>query len=213
MYHEICLEIIKKIWVSSLFLCYNRITIVKKWRIKWQKHLLLTADKLEQITAEFPTPFHLYDEKGIRETARAVNAAFSWNPGFKEFFAVKATPNPAILKILKEEGCGVDCATDTELVMSKKIGFDSSAISFTSNDTRAEEFVYARDINATINLDAYEDIFFLEEAAGLPETLSLRFNPGASSLLVLISWIIHEEFENWDDIRNSYFNGMYDLNL
>ncbi|MFR6318434.1 MAG: diaminopimelate decarboxylase, partial [Streptococcus salivarius] len=79
----------------------------------------ITADKLEQITAEFPTPFHLYDEKGIRETASAVNAAFSWNPGFKEFFAVKATPNPAILKILKEEGCGVDCATDTELVMSK----------------------------------------------------------------------------------------------
>ena len=105
----------------------------------------ITADKLEQITGEFPTPFHIYDEKGIRETARAVNAAFSWNPGFKEFFAVKATPNPAILKILKEEGCGVDCATDTELVMSKKIGFDSSAISFTSNDTRAEEFVYARD--------------------------------------------------------------------
>ena len=150
----------------------------------------ITADKLEQITGEFPTPFHIYDEKGIRETARAVNAAFSWNPGFKEFFAVKATPNPAILKILKEEGCGVDCATDTELVMSKKIGFDSSAISFTSNDTRAEEFVYARDINATINLDAYEDIFFLEEAAGLPETLSLRLTQGASSLSVLISWII-----------------------
>ena len=138
----------------------------------------ITADKLEQITAEFPTPFHLYDEKGIRETARAVNAAFSWNPGFKEFFAVKATPNPAILRILKEEGCGVDCATDTELVMSKKIGFDNTAISFTSNDTRAEEFVYARNIDATINLDAYEDIFFLEEVAGLPKTLSLRFNPG-----------------------------------
>ena len=176
-------------WVSSLFLCYNRITIVKNGESN-DKNTFYYADKLEQITGEFPTPFHLYDEKGIRETARAVNAAFSWNPGFKEFFAVKATPNPAILKILKEEGCGVDCATDTELVMSKKIGFDSSAISFTSNDTRAEEFVYARDINATINLDAYEDIFFLEEAAGLPETLSLRFNPGASSLSVLISWII-----------------------
>ena len=81
----------------------------------------IAADKLEQITAEFPTPFHLYDEKGIRETARAVNAAFSWNPGFKEFFAVKATPNPVILKILKEEGCGVDCATDTELVMSNAV--------------------------------------------------------------------------------------------
>ena len=166
-----------EIWVSSLFLCYNKVTIVKMEN-KMTKTPFITADKLDQITAEFPTPFHLYDEKGIRETARAVNAAFSWNPGFKEFFAVKATPNPAILKILKEEGCGVDCATDTELVMSNKIGFDSTAISFTSNDTRAEEFVYARDINATINLDAYEDIFFLEEAAGLPETLSLRFNPG-----------------------------------
>ena len=150
----------------------------------------ITADKLEQITAEFPTPFHLYDEKGIRETARAVNAAFSWNPGFKEFFAVKATPNPAILKILKEEGCGVDCATDTELVMSKKIGFDSSAISFTSNDTRAEEFVYARDINATINLDAYEISFSWKRLQDFLKPFLCALTQGASSLLVLISWII-----------------------
>ncbi|MFC3928750.1 diaminopimelate decarboxylase [Streptococcus caprae] len=138
----------------------------------------VTKEELESVVAEFPTPFHLYDEKGIRETARAVNKAFAWNPGFKEFFAVKATPNPAILRILQEEGCGVDCATDTELVLSKKVGFDGQHISFTSNNTRPEEFVYAREIGATINLDAYEDIAFLEEAAGLPETVSLRYNPG-----------------------------------
>ncbi|EHJ52887.1 diaminopimelate decarboxylase [Streptococcus macacae] len=138
----------------------------------------ISRDELNKITAKFPTPFHLYDEKGIRETARAVNKAFSWNPGFKEFFAVKATPNPTILNILKEEGCGVDCATDIELQMSKKVGFDSSAISFTSNDTYPSEFIYARDINALINLDAYEDIAFLEKTAGLPDKVSLRFNPG-----------------------------------
>ncbi|MFC3931520.1 diaminopimelate decarboxylase [Streptococcus dentapri] len=136
----------------------------------------VTKEQLDAITAEFPTPFHLYDEKGIRETARAVNEAFSWNPGFKEYFAVKATPNPTILKILQEEGCGVDCATDVELMMAHELGIKD--ISFTSNDTRPEEFVCAREINATINLDAYEDISFLEKAAGLPETVSLRYNPG-----------------------------------
>lgn len=136
----------------------------------------ITKEALDKITAEFPTPFHLYDEKGIRETARAVNAAFAWNPGFKEYFAVKATPNPTILKILQEEGCGVDCATDVELMMSHKLGFKD--ISFTSNDTKAAEFVYAREIDAMINLDAYEHIAFLEEVAGLPQTVSLRYNPG-----------------------------------
>lgn len=136
----------------------------------------VTKDQLDQITAEFPTPFHLYDEKGIRETARAVNQAFSWNPGFKEYFAVKATPNPTILKILQEEGCGVDCATEVELMMAKRLGIKD--ISFTSNDTQAREFVYAREVDAMINLDAYEHIAFLEEAAGLPETVSLRYNPG-----------------------------------
>ena len=138
----------------------------------------ISKEQIDKITVQFPTPFHLYDEKGIRETARAVNKAFAWNQGFKEFFAVKATPNPTILKILQEEGCGVDCATDVELLLSHKVGFDSSSISFTSNDTRPSEFVYAREIGATINLDAYEHIAFLEEAAGLPETVSLRYNPG-----------------------------------
>lgn len=140
------------------------------------KQAFLTKEQLEAITAQFPTPFHLYDEKGIRETARAVNKAFSWNKGFKEYFAVKATPNPTILKILQEEGCGVDCATDVELMMAERLGFTD--ICFTSNDTQASEFIFARKVNAIINLDAYEHIAFLEEVAGLPETVSLRYNPG-----------------------------------
>lgn len=136
----------------------------------------VTADQLKAITTQFPPPFHLYDEKGIRETARAVNAAFAWNPGFKEYFAVKATPTPAILKILQEEGCGVDCATDTELVMAERLDFKD--ICFTSNVTKASEYLLARKVNAIINLDAYEHIAFLEEVAGLPKTVSLRYNPG-----------------------------------
>ncbi|WP_423831746.1 diaminopimelate decarboxylase [Streptococcus equinus] len=136
----------------------------------------ISAKELEKITTEFPTPFHLYDEKGIREKARALNKAFSWNKGFKEYFAVKATPTPAILKILQEENCGVDCATEVELLMSHKLGFTD--IMFSSNDTPAREFQYAKEIGATINLDAYEHITFLKEVAGLPETVSLRYNPG-----------------------------------
>ncbi|WP_105114559.1 diaminopimelate decarboxylase [Streptococcus suis] len=136
----------------------------------------VSKEVLETITEQFPTPFHLYDEKGIREKARALNAAFSWNKGFKEYFAVKATPTPAILKILQEEGCGVDCATDVEVLMSEKLGFTD--IMFTSNDTQAQEFVYARKVGATINLDAYEHIEFLKNVAGIPETVCLRYNPG-----------------------------------
>ncbi|HEM3632801.1 TPA: diaminopimelate decarboxylase [Streptococcus suis] len=136
----------------------------------------VSKEVLETITEQFPTPFHLYDEKGIREKARALNAAFSWNKGFKEYFAVKATPTPAILKILQEEGCGVDCATDVEVLMSEKLGFED--IMFTSNDTQAQEFVYARKVGATINLDAYEHIEFLKNVAGIPETVCLRYNPG-----------------------------------
>ncbi|MDW8742664.1 diaminopimelate decarboxylase [Streptococcus suis] len=136
----------------------------------------IDKETLATITDQFPTPFHLYDEKGIREKARALNAAFSWNPGFKEYFAVKATPTPAILKILQEEGCGVDCATDVEVLMSTKMGFTD--IMFTSNDTQAQEFVYAREVGATINLDAYEHIEFLKNVAGIPETVCLRYNPG-----------------------------------
>lgn len=136
----------------------------------------ISKEALATITEQFPTPFHLYDEKGIREKARALNAAFSWNKGFKEYFAVKATPTPAILKILQEEGCGVDCATDVEVLMSEKLGFED--IMFTSNDTQASEFVYARSVGAIINLDAYEHIEFLKNVAGIPDTVCLRYNPG-----------------------------------
>ncbi|AYG00384.1 diaminopimelate decarboxylase [Lactococcus allomyrinae] len=140
----------------------------------------VTKTQLEQLTAEYPTPFHLYDEKGIREKARALHTAFAWNKGFKEFFAVKATPTPAILKILHEEGCGVDCASYVELLMSQKCGFSGSEIMFSSNDTPAEEFKFAKKIGATINLDAYEHIKFLSALTDFefPETMSLRYNPG-----------------------------------
>ncbi|MGV3006574.1 diaminopimelate decarboxylase [Streptococcus pluranimalium] len=136
----------------------------------------ISRQELDKITEQFPTPFHLYDEKGIREKARALNKAFSWNKGFKEYFAVKATPTPAILKILQEENCGVDCATDVELLMSHKMGFKD--IMFSSNNTPASEYQYAKEIGATINLDAYEMIDFVKETVGLPETVSLRYNPG-----------------------------------
>lgn len=142
------------------------------------KEPYISREKLAEITAQFPTPFHLYDEKGIRETARALHEAFSWNQGFKEYFAVKATPNPTILKILKEEGCGVDCASYVELLMSQKVGFSDSDIMFSSNDTSAKEMQLARELGATINLDAYEDIAFLQEVAGIPEVISCRYNPG-----------------------------------
>lgn len=136
----------------------------------------ISRQELDKITEQFPTPFHLYDEKGIREKARALNKAFAWNKGFKEYFAVKATPTPAILKILQEENCGVDCATGVELLMSHKLGFKD--IMFSSNNTPASEYAYAKEIGATINLDAYEMIAFVKETAGLPETVSLRYNPG-----------------------------------
>ena len=140
------------------------------------KKPFLTKDALHDIVAKYSTPFHIYDEKGIREKARALNQAFSWNKGFKEYFAVKATPNPTILKILQEENCGVDCATGVELLMSDKLGFKD--IMFSSNNTPIEEYDFAKKIGAIINLDAYEDITYLEKKSGLPEVISLRYNPG-----------------------------------
>lgn len=132
----------------------------------------------EEIIRGFPTPFHIYDEKGIRENARKLRQAFAWNKGFREYFAVKATPNPTILKILKEEGCGTDCSSYTELLMSKKCGFQNPEIMFSSNDTPAEEFRYAKEIGAIINLDDITHIETLEQACGIPETICCRYNPG-----------------------------------
>lgn len=140
------------------------------------KKPFISKEKLEDMTSQYPTPFHLYDEAGIRQKAREVIKAFSWNKGFKEYFAVKATPTPAILKILQEENCGVDCATEVELMMSHELGFKD--IMFSSNNTPAREYQYAQEVGATINLDAYEQIAYLEETSGLPEKISLRYNPG-----------------------------------
>ena len=143
-----------------------------------EKKPFVTKEKIEEIVQKYPTPFHISDEKGIRENAAKVKQAFAWNKGFKEFFAVKATPNPFLINILREYGCGVDCSSMTELMLSNAIGCKGEDIMFSSNDTPAEEFKYAREIGATINLDDFTHIDFLEKVAGIPETISCRFNPG-----------------------------------
>ena len=142
------------------------------------KKPFITKDQAEKIISRFPTPFHIYDEKAIRENARKLYQAFSWNKGFREYFAVKATPNPTILKILKQEGCGTDCSSYSELLMSKKCGFKNPEIMFSSNDTPLEEFHYANEIGAIINLDDITHIEALEKACGIPETICCRYNPG-----------------------------------
>ncbi len=148
------------------------------------KKPFVTLEQLQTITQQYPTPFHLYDEKGIRDTARALYKAFSWNPGYREFFAVKATPNPQILKILKEEGCGVDCSSLTELMMSDRCGFAGDEIMFSSNDTPAEEFALAAKLGATINLDDISHIDFLKDTIGyIPKKISCRYNPGGTFTL------------------------------
>lgn len=142
------------------------------------KKPFVTLDKIKEIAKVYPTPFHIYDEKGIRENARGLFEAFSWNAGFKEYFAVKATPNPALIRILKEEGCGVDCSSYTELMMAERLGFRGDEIMFSSNETPAEEYIYARKLGAIINLDDITHIDFLEKTAGIPEKICLRYNPG-----------------------------------
>ena len=143
-----------------------------------KKTPFVTREQIEKIAEDYPTPFHIYDEKGIRENARKMKEAFSWNKGFREFFAVKATPNPFILKLLKEEGCGVDCSSLTELMMSEKCGFHDSDIMFSSNVTPAEEYKKAKELGAFINLDDITHIDYLEKSAGIPETICCRYNPG-----------------------------------
>ncbi|MCI8636245.1 MAG: diaminopimelate decarboxylase [Eubacterium sp.] len=144
-----------------------------------KKEPFVTYEKLQEIVKEYPTPFYLYDERGIRENAKAVQEAFSWNRGFREYFAVKATPNPFLINILKEYGCGCDCSSMTELMLADALGFSGEDIMFSSNDTPAEEFVYAAQTGAIINLDDFTHIDFLEKTIGrIPETISCRFNPG-----------------------------------
>ena len=144
-----------------------------------EKKPFITKEQAVEIAREYPTPFHIYDEKGIRANIRAVKEAFSWNPGFQEYFAVKATPNPFIMKIFAEEGFGMDCSSLTELMLSDAVGIRGDRIMFSSNETPAEEYVKAAELGAIINLDDITHVDFLEQTLGkIPETISCRYNPG-----------------------------------
>ncbi|MGN0701254.1 MAG: diaminopimelate decarboxylase [Oscillospiraceae bacterium] len=142
------------------------------------KKPFVTKEQIEEIAKTYPTPFHIYDEKGIRETARALYKAFSWNKGFREYFAVKATPNPFILKVLQSEGCGFDCSSYTELMMSDEVGGKGHDIMFSSNATPDEDFKLAYKLGAIINLDDFTHIDILDKLTGIPETICCRYNPG-----------------------------------
>jgi diaminopimelate decarboxylase len=143
-----------------------------------KKMPFVTLEQVREIAKTHPTPFYIYDERGIRENALRLHDAFSWNKGFKEYFAVKATPNPYILKLLKSCGCGCDCSSLTELMLADALSFGGNEIMFSSNVTPAEEYAYASRLGATINLDDITHIDFLEKTAGIPETISCRYNPG-----------------------------------
>ncbi len=143
-----------------------------------EKKLPFTKQEIISMMDKFPTPFHIYDEKAIRANARNFLHAFGTLPGFKEYFAVKATPNPFIMKILKEENFGADCSSYPELLLAEKVGLRGEEIMFSSNDTPAYEFVKARELGAIINLDDISHIPFLEKVAGLPEVICFRYNPG-----------------------------------
>ncbi len=145
-----------------------------------KKTAFLTLDKAMEITAQIPTPFHIYDEAGIRANARALKKAFSWNKGFREFFAVKATPNPYIIKILSEEGCGCDCATYTELLLAEAVGITGHDVMFSSNVTPKKDMQKAREMGVYINLDDATHVDFLAALGPVPETVCLRYNPGGS---------------------------------
>ena len=143
------------------------------------KKPFVTKEQLDEITAKFPTPYHLYDEKGIRDNAKAVKEAFAWNKGYREYFAVKACPNPTLIQIMKEYGCGCDCSSMTELMLSKAMGCKGADIMFSSNATPAEEYQYAAKLGAIINLDDITHIEAVEKSVGyLPKTMSCRYNPG-----------------------------------
>ena len=169
------------------------------------KRLPFTKKQLDAIIEKYPTPFHIYDEKAIRKNARDFKKAFSWNKGFKEFFAVKACPNPYVMKMLQAEGFGADCSSLSELILSQKTGIVGEEIMFSSNDTPADEFVKARRLKAIINLDDITHIDFLEKHAGLPELICFRYNPGPLKKGNVI--IGHPEEAKYGFTREQLFEG------
>ena len=145
--------------------------------------LPFTKEELEAIVLKYPTPFHIYGEAGIRQNVLRLQEAFAWNNGFREYFAVKALPNPAIMQLLHSIGCGMDCSSMTELLLSRAVGITGTDIMFSSNDTPAEEFRLAREMGVLINLDDITHIPFLAENGGIPKAISCRFNPGGEFML------------------------------
>ena len=144
------------------------------------KQPFVDKETLEHIVEQFPTPFHLYDEAGIRRNMQEVRDAFAWNPGFKEYFAVKANPNPALISILNEYGCGCDCSSYTELMIARSLGITGHDIMFSSNQTPVEDMQKAYELGAYINLDDATMVDFLDRVAGVPETVFCRYNPGGT---------------------------------
>lgn len=169
------------------------------------KQLPFSKQQLEKITEQYPTPFHIYDEKGIREFARKFNRTFSWNPGFKEYYAIKSAPNPYLMKIMREEGFGIDCSSFAELVIAEQLGMSGDEIMFTSNDTPAYEYQKAIDLGAIINLDDISHIEYLEKNVGLPQLVCFRYNPG--SLKDGNTIIGHPEEAKYGFTREQLFEG------
>jgi len=169
------------------------------------KNLPFTKEYIKKIIEDYPTPFHIYDEKAIRDNAKRLNKIFSWNKGFKEFFAVKATPNPFLLKILKSEGFGADCSSGPEVELAKSAGIVGEAIMFTSNDTPIHEFTQAKRLGAILNLDDISHIDFIDKHIGLPELISCRYNPG--SLKEGNHIIGHPEESKYGFTREQLFEG------
>ncbi len=172
------------------------------------KQLPFTKAMLGKIIRETPTPFYVYDEKGIRENAKALLNAFSWNHGFREYFAVKATPNPYIMKLLKAEGFGADCSSGPELELARRIGLSGESVMFTSNDTPAHEYRMAKEMGAVLNLDDFSHIDFVEkQTGGLPELICFRYNPGP--LREGNSIIGHPEEAKYGFTRDQLFEGYH----
>lgn len=169
------------------------------------KHLPFTRQQLENIVQKYPTPFHIYDEHGIRQYARRFTSAFSWNPGFREFYAIKAAPNPYLMKIMRQEGFGIDCSSYAELVLAEKLGMKGDEIMFTSNDTPAYEYKKAVELGAIINLDDISHIEYLEKNVGLPNLVCFRYNPG--SLKEGNTIIGHPEEAKYGFTREQLFEG------